>query len=83
MGNKYIKRSKIFEKKFRKLVRLFSLDLNVVQISELADLNRNTVNRNLSAMRGRIAEFCELESPLGGEVEIDESYFKLTGKEYS
>jgi transposase-like protein len=26
-------------------------------------------------MRSRIAEFCELESPLKGEVEIDESYF--------
>ena len=69
-----VKRPKIFEKKFRKLVRLFLLDHDVVQISELAGLNRNTVNRNMSVMRGCIAEFCELESPLGGGVEIDESY---------
>ena len=71
MGNKYVRRSKISEKRLRPLVRLFSLDLDAVQISELAGLDRNTVSRYLAAMRGRIAEFCELESPLGGEVEID------------
>ncbi|MBT7872622.1 MAG: IS1595 family transposase, partial [Candidatus Marinimicrobia bacterium] len=38
-------------------------------------LNRNTVNRYLKAIRIRIAELCEIESPLSGEVEIDESYF--------
>ena len=75
MRNKYAKRSRISEKKFRQLVKLFSLDLDAVQISELSHLNRNTINRYLAAMRNRIAEFCELESPLKGEVEIDESYF--------
>ena len=52
------------------------MDLDAVQISELSHLNRNTVNRYLAAMRTRIAEFCELESPLKGEVKIDESYFR-------
>ncbi len=75
MRNKYVKRSRISEKKFRQLVKLFSLDLDAVQISEIVHLNRNTVNRYLKAIRGRIAEFCELESPFYGEVEIDESYF--------
>ena len=75
MRNKYVKRSHISEKKFRQLVKLFSLDLDAVQISELSHLNRNTVNRYLKAFRIRIAELCEIESPLGGEVEIDESYF--------
>ena len=83
MRNKYAKRSRISEKKFRQLVKLFSLDLDAVQISELSHLNRNTINRYLAAMRNRIAEFCELESPLKGEVEIDESYFgakRIKGK---
>ena len=75
MRNKYVKRSRISEKKFRQLVKLFSLDLDAVQISELSHLNRNTVNRYLKAIRTRIAEFCEVESPFNGEVEIDESYF--------
>ena len=75
MRNRYVKRSRISEKKFRQLVKLFSLQLDAVQISALSHLNRNTINRYLAAMRNRIAEFCEPESPLKGEVEIDESYF--------
>ena len=75
MRNKYVRRSHISEKKFRQLVKLFSLDLDAIQISELSHLNRNTVNRYLKIIRTRIAELCEIESPLGGEVEIDESYF--------
>ena len=75
MRNKYVNRSRISERKFRQLVKLFSLDLDAVQITELSHLNRNTVNRYLKVMRTRIAEFCEVESPLTGEVEIDESYF--------
>ena len=83
MRNKYVKRSRISEKKFRQLVKLFSLDLDAVQISELSHLNRNTVNRYLKAIRTRIAKFCEVESPFNGEVEIDESYFgakRIKGK---
>ena len=75
MRNKYVKRSRISEKKFRQIIKLFSLDLDAVQISKLSHLNRNTVNRYLKIIRIRIAEVCELESPLSGEVEIDESYF--------
>lgn len=83
MRNKYVKRSRISEKKFRQLVKLFALDLDAVQISKLSHLNRNTINRYLKTMRTRIAEFCEVESPLNGEVEIDESYFgakRIKGK---
>ena len=75
MRNKYVKRSRISEKKFRQIIKLFSLDLDAVQISKLSHLNRNTVNHYLKIIRIRIAEVCELESPLSGEVEIDESYF--------
>lgn len=57
------------------LVRLFSLDLNAIQIASLSDLNRNTINRYLRALRQHIAEHCEQQSPFSGEVEIDESYF--------
>jgi len=75
MRNKYVQRSRISEKKFRQLIQLFPLDLDAVQISQLSHLNRNTVNCHLAALRTRMAEFCELESPLKGEVEIDDSYF--------
>ena len=75
MKNKYIARSKISEAKFRQFVRLFCVDLNATQIAQVAALNRNTANRLLQGIRERIALACEAESPVSGEVEVEESYF--------
>ena len=75
ISNRYLKRSRISEAKFRALVRYFSLDLDAHKIAILTGLNRNTVNRYLLLIRKRIAAFCEQSSPFHGEVEIDESYF--------
>jgi hypothetical protein len=49
--------------------------LTASQIAVLVKLNRNTVNRHLTFIRQSIADFCELESPFSGVVELDESYF--------
>ncbi|GAA5787287.1 hypothetical protein YWS52_36150 [Chitiniphilus shinanonensis] len=46
--NKYTRRSKISEAKFRELVCYFALDLDASQITMLSGLNRNTVNRYLN-----------------------------------
>ena len=73
--NKYSKNAKISEAKIRQIVRFFSVDLNALQIAALSKLNRNTVNRVLIGIRERIAHFCEAESPVTGDVEVDESYF--------
>ena len=73
--NKYANRSKISEKKIRQIVKLFSLDLDASQIAKLTDLNRNTINRYLSEIRDRIADYCNTISPFSGEIELDESYF--------
>jgi len=73
--NKYAHRSKISEKKFRQLIRLFALDIAAQNIAELTGLNRNTVNRYLMAIRKRIADECRQEAKLSGKVEVDESYF--------
>ena len=76
MKNKYIKRSRISEAKFRELIRLFVADLNAKQIVLLTGISRNSVNKILKSIRLRIVEHCEAESPFdAGEVEIDESYF--------
>jgi transposase-like protein len=83
LKNKYANRSKISEAKFRELVKLFALNLEATQIAELTGLNRNTVNRFLRAIRQRLAEFCEQQSPFSGEIEVDESYFgarRIKGK---
>jgi transposase-like protein len=81
--NRYANRSKISEKKIRQIVKLFSIDLDASQIAKISSLNRNTVNRYLTGIRTRIAEFCESQSPFSGEVEVDESFFgarRIKGK---
>jgi len=74
--NKYYQRSRISEKKFRQLARLFALDLSASDTARLTGLTTKTVNSIYLKIRARIAESCERESPFaGGEVEVDESYF--------
>ena len=76
MKNKYIKRSRISEKKFREILRYFSLDIEAKKTSELTGISRPTINKIYAQIRERIAEKCEGENPLEkGEIEMDESYF--------
>ena len=75
LKNKYSNRAKISERKIRELVKLFAIDLNASQITQLTKLNRNTVNRYLTAIRKEIFDSCQKESPFEGEVEVDESFF--------
>lgn len=65
--NRYVRRAKISEYKFRKLVKYFAEDLSATQISILTQINRNTVNRYLNEIRERIVEFCEQHSPIPDE----------------
>ena len=74
--NKYSKRSRISEAKFRPLVRLFAQDLAASDVAALTGLQRKTVNSIFFKMRTRIAQECEGQSPLArGAVEVDESSF--------
>ena len=76
MKNKYFIRSRISEKKFREIIKLFCEDLTAIQIAHLSGVNRICVNRILKQLRIRIAKICEKESPFEkGEIEMDESYF--------
>ena len=59
MKNKYVKRSKISEAKFRKIIMYFALELDSQKIATLTSLNRNTVNRYLGRIRSHIVELCE------------------------
>ena len=75
-GNRYYKRSRIPEWKFRQLLRLFALDLPATDTARLTGLTTKTVNIIYLKIRRRIAQACEAESPFtSGEVEVDESYF--------
>ncbi len=76
MKNKYYNRSRISEAKFREIVKYFSLDIDATKTAEIANLNRNTVNRIFGGLRDRI--YLSLKSNLSlldGELELDESYF--------
>ena len=80
MKNKYAKRSRISEAKIREVVRYFAADLTALQAATLSGLNRNTVNRLYRALRERILLACEVQRPLFGIVEIDESFARQGGR---
>ncbi len=54
---------------------MFSEDLSATQISHLTKISRPSINKYLTAIRSRIFLYCQDQSPLKGEIEIDESYF--------
>jgi transposase len=75
MKNKYCVRSRISERKFREIIRYFSIDLEAKKIAKLTDISRPTINKILEKIRERLAEICEEEQKFSGVVEVDESYF--------
>ena len=76
MKNKYIKGARISERKFREVLRYFAHDLPVLTAAKLSGLNYRTVHRLCELLRQRVVALAVSESPpLGGEVEVDESYF--------
>lgn len=77
------KRARISKKKFRQILRLFSIDLTANQMSILTGLSRNTVNNYLTKLRRIIAVFCDNQFPYSGQVEVDESWLgarRIKGK---
>jgi transposase-like protein len=72
--NRYVKRAKTSEAKFRLLIKCFVHDLETKTIVSLTGLNRNTVNRYLTLIRKHIAEYCEQQFPAKGEIRVDKPY---------
>ena len=74
--NRYYRRSKISERKFRQIVRYFAMDFTASDVAQLTGLTRKTVTVIFLRIRERIAAECERASPYADcEVEVDESYF--------
>lgn len=73
--NRYYRCSKIGERKTRRIVRYFALDLTAGKTAEIVGLTRKSTGEIYLKIRRRIAEECERASPFGGVVEVDESYF--------
>ena len=77
-ANRYYRRSRITEGKFREFLRCFTLDLTATQAAQMTGLSLRTSKVLYQKLRARIAEECEASSPLSGEIELDESYFGPT-----
>jgi transposase len=61
-------------------VRHFALDFTASDVEKLPGLTRETVTSIFLSVGECTAEECERQSPFGGEVEVDESYFGARGK---
>ncbi|MBD0325442.1 MAG: transposase [Pyrinomonadaceae bacterium] len=74
-ANKYYRRSRISEWKFRLLVRYFTLDLSATEVARLTNLTRKTVTVIFLKIRRRIAQECALTSPFTtGEIKADQGH---------
>ena len=73
--NRYFRRSKLSEAKVRQILRYFAMDLTATDCAELSSVSVRSINTIYLRLRRRMAEQCEKVSPLGGELEADESYF--------
>ena len=73
--NRYFSRSKISEAKFREILRNFAMDLTATDGAQLSGISVRSTNSIYLRIRRRLAQYCEQVSPLGGELEADESYF--------
>ena len=64
MNNKYIKYSHLSEKKFKGIVRLFSEDLTISQMSGLSEISRVKLSGLIQKIRRRIYQLVKKENPL-------------------
>ena len=63
-----------FDEKFWEILKCFSLNIEATKVAQLTGLNPNTVNKYLLLVRKRIAEECEMESPISGYIESKITY---------
>jgi transposase len=75
MNNKYLKRARISEYKFRLLLKYFSEDFSATQTASLTNISRITISNIYQELRLKIIELETQQDMVDGEIEVDESYF--------
>ena len=75
MPPRLIKNSKLTNRQLNELVKYFALEVPASRAAQVMGINRHSAERVYQVIRRHLARECELHSPLGGEVECDESYF--------
>ena len=75
--NPYRKRAKIWAKKTREIIKLFSLDIPASKVAKIVNLSDNTIEDRFDYFRETIYRYMENERKrvFDWEIEIDESYF--------
>lgn len=56
-------------------MKFFCFDLEAVKVAEICNISEKTIDKIFKAIRIKMAENCEKQTKLSGEIEIDESYF--------
>ena len=56
-------------------MKFFCLDLEAIKVAEICKISEKTINKIFKQIRIKMAESCEKQAKLSGEIEIDESYF--------
>ena len=80
MPQRLIKNSKLTNRQLNELVKYFALEVPASRAAKVMQINRHSAERAYQIIRRCLARECELYSPLGGEVECDESYFGVAAK---
>ena len=73
--NAYLFRGRISERKFRDLLRLFTLDITADGAARLTGLNHKPAAAIYTLLRLRMSQLAVVDCPFDGVVELDESYF--------
>jgi len=73
--NKYVKGTHILERKFRQLIKCFSLDLNAYETSNITKISHTTCKKIFKKLRIYIYNNLLENTMNDGEFELDESYF--------
>lgn len=75
MPRRLIRNSKLTNRQLNEFVKYFALEVPASRAANVMGINWHSAERVYQVIRRRLARECELHSPLGGEVEHDESYF--------
>ena len=73
--NRYQKYSKIFERKFRDILKYLALDFTASDTVTLTMISVRSVNTIFLKLHKRIVQECGKQTPFSGVIELDESYF--------
>ena len=75
MASRWIKNSKLSNRQLGELIDYFVLEVPANRAAKMLGINRHSAERVYHIIRLKLARECEKDSPFGGEVEVDESYF--------